>query len=72
MDKGKRESSKQAYWKGFFSVFDLWGTSNNHNHYEYNPDNLSPEELDYQAVKEDWEMVGQDLQYAMNQYDEKK
>ena len=68
MYNGKKGILSSAYWKGFFSIFDLWGNSNDHKPYKYNPDNLSPGELDCQAIKKDWEMVGQDLQYAINRY----
>jgi hypothetical protein len=72
MLKRKKELLSHAYWRGFFSVFDLWRTSNRHEAYKYNPDNLSPEELDYEATKEDWEMVGQDLKYSINHYGQEK
>jgi hypothetical protein len=71
MDNGNKNHSGSAYWKGFFSVFDLWGAPGNHKPYKYNPDNLSPEELDYQAIERDWEVVGTDLEYAMNQYEQR-
>jgi hypothetical protein len=72
MNNGKKRVLGLAFWKGFFSVFDLWGTSRDHESYEYNADDLSPEELDYQAIKKDWEMVGQDLQSAITQYGQEK
>jgi hypothetical protein len=72
MNNGKKGCLKLAFLTGFFSVFDLWGTSSNHDPYKYNPDDLPPEELDYQAIKKDWEMVGQDLQSAMTQYEQEK
>jgi hypothetical protein len=72
MNNDKKRVLRLAFWKGFFSVFDLWGTSSDHEPYKYNADDLSPDELDYQAIEKDWEMVGQDLQSAMTQYEQEK
>ena len=55
---------RPSFWEGFLRAFDLFGVHSN-----YNPDDLSDEEIDYEAMKDDWEMVGCDLRTAMNQYD---
>jgi len=55
---------RPSFREGFLRAFDLFGVHSN-----YNPDDLSDEEIDYAAMKNDWEMVGCDIRTAMNQYD---
>lgn len=64
MGSKSRLFNRPSFWEGFLRAFDLFGVHSN-----YNPDDLSDEELDFEAMKSDWEMVGVDLQTAMNQYE---
>jgi hypothetical protein len=64
MNSNDRLFEKPSFWEGFLRAFDLFGV-----HSSFNPENLSDEEMDYEAMKEDWEMVGCDLQAAMDQYE---
>lgn len=64
MNSNSKLFNRPSFWEGFLRAFDLFGVHSN-----YNPDALSDEELDYKAMESDWEMVGVDLQAAMNQYE---
>lgn len=45
---------KNSFWKGFFSIFNIWGTP-----VEYEHD-------DYKAIANDWKIIGQDMQRAID------
>ena len=51
---------KITFWTGFSSVLSIFGNQNKFN------TSKSGQEADYKALKSDWEMIGQDIQYAMN------
>jgi hypothetical protein len=56
---------RPSFWEGFLRAFDLFGVYST-----YNPEDLPDEEIDYEAMKSDWDMVGYDLQTAINQHEE--
>lgn len=51
---------KRSFWKGFSSVLNIFGNQNKFN------SSKSGQEADYNALKSDWEMIGQDIQNTMN------
>jgi hypothetical protein len=51
-----------SWLDGLVSVFDVWGVSSNHQ-------TRSAIQTDADAIASDWKAVGQDLWYAMQQYD---
>lgn len=48
-----------AFWRGVASVFDIFGQGNRLLVYD------DPWETDYEALRGDWEMIGQDMRQAI-------
>lgn len=51
---------KRSFWTGFSSILSIFGDSNKFN------TSKSGQEADYNALKSDWEMIGEDLKSAMS------
>jgi hypothetical protein len=63
--KNIRDDSKRltdAFWRGWLSIFDLSGQS-----FISMPDLENGMERDREAIASDWQKVGDDLRWAMNQ-----
>ena len=52
-----------SFWKGTARVLDLFGNLDVYNY------SNNEEEADFNALKRDWEIVGQDLFSAIKQYE---
>lgn len=53
-----------AFWRGFASVFDLFGRNNRLLYY-----GRDPQQADYEALRGDWEAVGADLRRVMVRFE---
>ncbi len=51
---------KRSFWSGVSSILSIFGDSNKFNI------SKSGEESDYEALKSDWEMIGQDIRRVMS------
>ena len=51
-----------SFTEGYARLIDFWGTLNNYNESE------TAEEADYRAIRNDWVVVGEDLEEAINLY----
>ncbi len=51
------------FFKGFSRVFDLFGKLDNYNYSE------TEEKADFNALRKDWEMIGEDLLNAIKKYE---
>jgi hypothetical protein len=52
------------FWKGVASIFDIYPSTP-----VRRLSQQKPEEADYEAIKSDWEAVGQDMRNAMGDFD---
>lgn len=51
---------KRDFWTGFSSVLDIFGTKKKFN------TSKSGAEADYKAIRNDWEMIGQDIKNSLS------
>ena len=58
-DQSTRLFAIPDFAQGVGSLFDVFGTLNQYNNAE------SPEEADYEALRSDWQAIGDDLRQAM-------
>lgn len=52
---------KRSFWTGFSSVFSIFGESSKFNY------SKSGAVSDFNALKSDWEMIGQDIRKVMSE-----
>lgn len=58
--------ARPSFLVGYSRAIDFGATINVYN------ENLTPEEADFAALKSDWQAVGDDIEYALNQFEEEK
>ena len=51
---------KRSFWTGFSSILNVFGNQNKFN------TSKSGQEADCKALKSDWEMIGKDIQNAID------
>lgn len=66
----KPRSKWRAFWEGFGRAFDLFGTSYSPRKPKLFPYKNGDASSDAEAIRKDWEVIGEDLRTAMEKLDQ--
>lgn len=58
--------ARPSFWEGIARVLDFGSTLQNYNR------SFSPEQADLNALRSDWRVVGQDIEFSIKKYGQAK